>query len=1052
MAHVAVTHANFKYFPTLLAYTDYSTTVYNNALQAAQSANTLSPSTMNAYRKERIETWELVPMTINFLKSDSTQLTGTVTLKNVSPTSVYPEDPVEDERTFTISSGSVSAPIYKGHSYEITASFDVTGGQPLVYKVQTLPREKGKKLTYDYFQTPALTDLADPNADAELVFINGQPDAPYNLAADVLAETFTLSWEWVAPSGFQLQHFKVYRGGVEIATTTDQSLQGILVESDNMTYTYTVKAFDVNNNPTPDSRSIEVLPEMTEDLQNYYAWKTQYFGTDPYYDYQDYDGDGLTNYQEYLLGSNPTLAFSENVKSTMSNISPGLHATYYQGDTTTDRISKFLALTPVGTDIVTTFNFAYSANPILTSGLSDYVCAKLEGYLDVPADGQYRFYLTSADGSILYIDDQLAINNDYRHSMREYTKDLYLKAGVHKIRIDFFEYDYSAGLSIEWAGPTFFRREITSSDVWYAPEMSEELEEALAWIVDNDQDGLCNNVEIVHNTDKDNADSDGDGLSDYDEIFTYQTNPNEADSDGDGVSDLVEVTVNFTDPNVANATATYTTVSSVSGSAATISTGEWQTSGSSIYALSRNGILEYTLSISPSGVYRLELEGTQHNALTSQDDFEIQLYIDGSYCGQQTLTAPYGTNGTAHFFLPSLPVGDHTAKIIWKNIASETFLQINALRLQSITGTDSDSNGVADWVDSRLENMSKVELASTSKTSPVCAEGDNAQNLELMAISGYYTQSGETPVEPPVMHGANNKWFADVPISPDGTTNLTFSFQNGAETVQKTVTWLPTNAITDDDMTIRLNDSLRLTGYPTGNSAGTVSITVDGQTYNTAANTPVVHKFETAGTFTVNATFTPDGGGDPVTGQMDVKVVSSSFSGGATCYLNVARVWENPDLADESVLEADSHISFFAGDMDPTGKELDLLIKESKTGYIVARLGEDGPVMAATTVTPLVAKIPTGHFTIIDEFDDGSQLVECAIYVSEVPDDLRIYLRIFVAGITFDDGTIERWVTADDFDENGVYRYLFIRAEGAYTGNCHYIKFYQGDDYLNKYF
>jgi PKD repeat protein len=321
-----------------------------------------------------------------------------------------------------------------------------------------------------------------------------------------------------------------------------------------------------------------------------------------------------------------------------------------------------------------------------------------------------------------------------------------------------------------------------------------------------------------------------------------------------------------------------------------------------------------------------------------------------------------------------------------------------------------------------------------------------------MAISGYYTPSGKTPVEPPVMHGANNKWFADVPISPDAATNLTFSFQNGAETVQKTVTWLPTNVITDDDMTIRLNDSLRLTGYPTGNSAGTVSITVDGQTYNTAANTPVVHKFETAGTFTVNATFTPDGGGDPVTGQMDVKVVSSSFSGGATCYLNVARVWENPDLADESVLEADSHISFFVDDMDPTGKELDLLIKESKIGYIVARLGEDGPIQAATTVTPLVATVSNVRFTTLEVFEDNSAMVEGVIALTEVPDDLRIHLKIFVAGITFDDGTIERWVTADDFDENGIYRYRFIRDEGAYAGNCHTIKFYQGDDYLNKYF
>jgi serine/threonine protein kinase len=67
---------------------------------------------------------------------------------------------------------------------------------------------------------------------------------------------------------------------------------------------------------------------------------------------------------------------------------------------------------------------------------------------------------------------------------------------------------------------------------------------------DTDGDGLSDGDEVnVHGTDPNNRDSDGDGLSDGDEVNIHDTNPNNRDSDGDGLSDGDEVNIHDTNPN-----------------------------------------------------------------------------------------------------------------------------------------------------------------------------------------------------------------------------------------------------------------------------------------------------------------------------------------------------------------------------------------------------------------------------------------------------------------------------------------------------------------------
>ncbi len=67
---------------------------------------------------------------------------------------------------------------------------------------------------------------------------------------------------------------------------------------------------------------------------------------------------------------------------------------------------------------------------------------------------------------------------------------------------------------------------------------------------DNDKDGLTNGYEREIGTDPDNPDTDGDGLTDGEEVREYNTDPKEIDSDGDNLNDYVEVKEHGTDPNL----------------------------------------------------------------------------------------------------------------------------------------------------------------------------------------------------------------------------------------------------------------------------------------------------------------------------------------------------------------------------------------------------------------------------------------------------------------------------------------------------------------------
>lgn len=87
---------------------------------------------------------------------------------------------------------------------------------------------------------------------------------------------------------------------------------------------------------------------------------------------------------------------------------------------------------------------------------------RFSGFVHIPEDGDYRFYLGSDDGSRLTVDGHEIVINDgiHPHSVREGVAKLV--AGVHEVQVDYFEGGGEESLSVEIQGPGLPKQPLAS--------------------------------------------------------------------------------------------------------------------------------------------------------------------------------------------------------------------------------------------------------------------------------------------------------------------------------------------------------------------------------------------------------------------------------------------------------------------------------------------------------------------------------------------------------------------------------------------------------------
>ena len=90
-----------------------------------------------------------------------------------------------------------------------------------------------------------------------------------------------------------------------------------------------------------------------------------------------------------------------------------------------------------------------------------------DGYLRIPRDGVYCFFLLSDDGSRLVIDGDTVVNNDGPHGPTEQRGEIALKAGDHPFILSYFEDIGGEALELLYEGPGVPREPISANQLFH---------------------------------------------------------------------------------------------------------------------------------------------------------------------------------------------------------------------------------------------------------------------------------------------------------------------------------------------------------------------------------------------------------------------------------------------------------------------------------------------------------------------------------------------------------------------------------------------------------
>ena len=109
----------------------------------------------------------------------------------------------------------------------------------------------------------------------------------------------------------------------------------------------------------------------------------------------------------------------------------------------------------------------------LIAGRSSNFALLMEGFLQIDTAGDYTFYTHSDDGSKLYVNDELVVDNDGDHGVRERVGKIRLDKGKHTIRAEFFNGGGGYWLDVFYKGPGLAKQMIPADKLFLTKQRDE---------------------------------------------------------------------------------------------------------------------------------------------------------------------------------------------------------------------------------------------------------------------------------------------------------------------------------------------------------------------------------------------------------------------------------------------------------------------------------------------------------------------------------------------------------------------------------------------------
>jgi hypothetical protein len=120
----------------------------------------------------------------------------------------------------------------------------------------------------------------------------------------------------------------------------------------------------------------------------------------------------------------------------------GLTGQIYKLKPNADDVPNFKKLKPIGTIYTQSLAIqprSFSEGFPGVTDVFEWFAIDYTGRFWIETPGEYNFFLTSDDGSRLYIDGKKIVDNDGVHPAEEKEGKIKLKQGVHEIRVQYFQ-------------------------------------------------------------------------------------------------------------------------------------------------------------------------------------------------------------------------------------------------------------------------------------------------------------------------------------------------------------------------------------------------------------------------------------------------------------------------------------------------------------------------------------------------------------------------------------------------------------------------------------